>query len=171
MFDLRAALDVGECLPKRLDKASSVDSSFTDPLEAITVFDSSKVGGRRLSSSLGHGVVGLESSSLRPVLGFVAIGSGLSIGPDAKSTDLQISAPMSSDPGRPEVVDRPMLGGYGWRRLGCLPPVVGLSAGKDVGIEGIQGNHRFFPLWFVNYSGYLFPRCVLSKFDLWSGGI
>ena len=39
-----------------------------------------------------------------------------------------------------------------------MPPVVGLSAGKDAGIEGVQGNHRFLPLWFVSYSGYLgFP--------------
>ena len=39
-----------------------------------------------------------------------------------------------------------------------MPLVVGLSAEKDAGIQGVQGNYRFLPLWFVNYNGYLgFP--------------
>ena len=63
--------------------------------KTTTVLGSSKVGGRRVSSSLGHGVVEPKSTLLRTVLGFAAIGSGFSIGPDAKSTDLQISTPTS----------------------------------------------------------------------------
>ena len=48
--DLRLAFGAGECLPKRSDKASTVDSSRADPPETTTVFDSSKVGGRSVGS-------------------------------------------------------------------------------------------------------------------------
>ena len=41
---------------------------------------------------------------------------------------------------------------------------MGLSAGKDAGIEGVQGNLRFLPPWFVIHNGFLgFSRCVLSN--------
>ena len=53
----------------------------------------------------------LDFPPLRTVLVFAALSSGLSNGLDAKSTELQIFAPTSSDPGRHEFFDRPVIVG------------------------------------------------------------
>ena len=50
LSDLRAAIGAGACLPKWSDEDSHVDSTHS----------ASKGGGRRVSSSLGRGVVELD---------------------------------------------------------------------------------------------------------------
>ena len=76
--DLRAVIGASACLPKWSDEDSHVDSTHS----------ASKGGGRRVSSSLGCGVVELDFPPLRSDLGSTAIGSVLSSDRHARSADL-----------------------------------------------------------------------------------
>ena len=109
--DLRAMIGAGAYVPKWSDEAPRSDLQETALSGLFSI--RSKAGGRRVSSSLGRGVVELDFPLLQSYLVSAALGAGLSNSPDAKSVDLQIFAPKSSDPFRPEFVDRPVSPGHG----------------------------------------------------------